>query len=697
MSIEERLFSRRHFLKSASAFGLLAGVSALAPAWARTLPGSSAGVGPARPLALEPTRRAGRRVEYDLVIDKTPFEVAGRRASAITINGTVPGPLIRLREGDDVILRYTNRLDEDTSIHWHGLLIPNPFDGVPGINFPGVAPGETFEAGPFKVRQYGTYWYHSHSGLQEQLGHYGPLVIDPAGEEPYAFDREVVVVLSDWTFEDPHDIMANLKKGEGYYNFQKRTVGDFWKDVGDEGFWDTLRNRLSWKRMRMEATDISDITGATYTYLMNGQAPDANWSALFNPGERVRLRFINASAATIFDVRVPGLEMNVIQVSGQHVQPVPTDEFRIGVAERYDVIVEPTEDQAYTVFAEAIDRSGYARGTLAPRFGLEAPVPERRKRPVLTMADMGMMHGGMGNMDGMNHGEMAMGGAAAGAAADSSMAEMDHGDMDHSQMDMGGKEGMGGMETDADSSAASDSSMAGMDHSKMNGVDHGQMDHSQMDMGAMAGGMAEAPKNGLRPPGTLSEPVMHDPGEGHGPGEAGVPMMTRSRLDEPGIGLGDDGWRVLTYAQLKALDEKEEFKAPDREIELHLTGNMERFMWGINGVEFSNADPILTEYGERIRLTIVNDTMMNHPMHLHGMFFELENGHGERSPLIDTVTVKPAERLSGLVTIYEPGPWFFHCHILYHMDTGMARVFYAVPEPGAEEEFYYDRVIAEKT
>ena len=651
--VSKRGFSRRDFLRSAVALGALAGMTALLPGWARaSLPGSGpAAAGLARAPGLEPTCRIGNRVEYDLRIARTPFEVAGERTSAITLNGTVPGPLIRLQEGEEAVLRYHNELDEDTSIHWHGLLIPNRFDGVPGINFPGVAPGETFEV-RFPVRQYGTYWYHSHSGLQEQLGHYGPLVIDPAGPEPQGYDREHVVVLSDWTFEDPHDIMAHLKKGEGYYNFQKRTVGDFWDDVSDEGLWDTVKDRLGWKRMRMSPIDISDVTGATYTYLMNGQTPGANWNALFNPGERVRLRFINASAATIFDVRIPGLDMDVVQVSGQNVEPVTTEEFRIGVAERYDVIVEPTSSQAHSVFAEAIDRSGYARGTLAPQMGMEVPVPERRERPLLTMADMGMMHGGM---EGTGHGDHTEGGM-------------------EGDMDMEGMKGHMGEEPD-------DSSTGGLNNE---GMDHGA--------GAMASGMAAGASGGLRPPGTLPAPVMHDQSEGHGPGEAGLPMMTRSRLDEPGIGLGDDGRRVLTYSQLKALDEKDEFRAPDREIELHLTGSMERFIWGINGVEYSNAEPIRTEYGERIRLTIVNDTMMNHPMHLHGMFMELENGHGERSPLIDTVLVKPAERVSGLVSIYEPGPWFFHCHILYHMDTGMARVFYAGPKPGSDEEFYYDKV-----
>ena len=604
-------------MRSAGALTALAGVQTLMPDWAR----AAAGVSQGGTSSLEPTRRVGNRVEYDLTIEKTPFEVAGKPATAITMNGTVPGPLIRLQEGEEVVLRYHNALAEETSIHWHGLLLPNRFDGVPQVNYGGVAAGETFEA-RFEVRQSGTYWYHSHSGLQEQLGHYGPLVIDPAGEEPRAYDREHVVVLSDWTFEDPYQVLANLKKGEGYYNTQRRTVGEFWSDASEEGFFSTLRDRLSWDRMRMSATDLSAVRAPAYTYLMNGQAPGTNWTGLFNPGERVRLRVINASAASIFDVRVPGLEMEVVQVSGQNVEPVTTDEFRIGTAERYDVIVGPTDDRAYTVVAESLDRSSYARGTLAPEHGMVGPVPEPRERPTLTMTAMGM--GGMenGGMNGMSDGPMA-------------------------PMDRGGTSG----DMDAE----------------MDGADAG----------------------GLRPPGTLPEPVPHDPENDHGPAESGLPMRTRSRLHEPGIGLGDDGRRVLTYDQLKAREEKDEFQAPDRDIELHLTGNMERFMWGINGVEFSDADPIRIEHGERVRLTMVNDTMMYHPMHLHGQFMELENGHGKRAPLLDTITVKPAERVSLLVDGDEEGPWFFHCHILYHMDSGMARVFYVEPAPESDEEFYY--------
>ncbi len=614
-SSSESPVTRRDFLRTAGALSVLAGVQSLAPAWARPSAPDTSGRARTGLTGLEPTRRVGSRVEYDLTIARSPIEVASQRTSAITLNGTVPGPLIRLQEGEDVVLRYHNTLDETSSIHWHGLLIPNPYDGVPEVNYPGVPPGETFEAGPFEIRQYGTYWYHSHSGVQEQLGQLGPLLIDPAGEQPFDYDRELVVVLTDWTFQDPNQIFANLKKGEEYYNFQKRTVGEFWSDVSEQGFFSTLKDRLAWKRMRMSPTDLQSVRGHTYTYLMNGQAPADNWTGLFEPGERVRLRFINASFATIFDVRVPGLEMEVVQASGQNVEPVTTDEFRIGTAERYDVIVEPTEDRAYAVFAESLSRSGYARGTLAPEEDMEAPVPEERERPKLTMADMGMMHGDGEEMKGM---------ATDGAA-----------------------ESMASKEDDRSESA-------------------------------------------LRPPGTLPEPVRHDPDNDHGPAEAGVPMMTRSRLHEPGVGLGDDGRRVLTYDQLRALDEKDEFRAPDREIELHLTGNMERFIWSIDGTKFSDAGPVRINRGERARLTIVNDTMMNHPMHLHGMFMELENGHGERAPLLDTILVKPAERVSLLIDGDEPGPWFFHCHIIWHMKAGMARVFYVEPPEEQKEDFYYD-------
>lgn len=628
--------SRRRFLQSTSALGLLAGAEALLPSYARTAPNGRA----AQPL--QPRMIDGVAV-YDLAIAETPFEIAGRRTTAVTINGTVPGPLLQLREGQETILRVSNRLKEDTSIHWHGVLLPPEMDGVPGVSFPGIVAGSTFEY-RFPLKQYGSYWYHSHSGLQEQLGHYGPLVIEPQDGYPYQFDREYFVVLSDWTFENPYRVLEKLKKRPDYYNFQKRTVFDFFGDVAKRGFRSTVRDRLMWAGMRMNPTDLNDVTGATYTYLVNGMAPVSNWTGLFRPGERVLLHFVNAAAATYFDVRIPGLPMTLVQASGQYVQPVETDEFRIEIAQTFDVIVEPTEDRAYTVFAESMDRSGYARGTLAPREGMSAEVPPRRPRPVLTMADMGM-----------DHDEMA--------------------GMDHSQMP-----GMGQTPPTADTAR---SAAAPRDTSAMT-------DHAGHDMNAMAkaetvdqakyaiAGIVRT--SGLRSPGTVPGMLEHEANR-HGPGNAAVPMMVQSRLSEPGLGLGDDGWRVLRYTDVRALKPRPDFRAPEREIELHLTGNMERFMWSIDGVAFKDSEPIRFKYGERLRFTMVNDTMMNHPMHLHGMWMELENGHGELIPRVHTVNVKPAERLSLLITADAPGMWAFHCHILYHMEVGMFRVV-EVSQPG---------------
>ena len=616
---------RRHFIRNASAFGALAGLSALTPAWAR----SALTHGPLRQPGLAPTVRRPGLVEYDLTIDRTPLAFGGRTGTAVTMNGSVPGPLLRFTEGDEAVIRVHNRLDEMTSVHWHGLILPNDQDGVPHVNFPGIEARSTFEY-RYPIRQFGTYWCHSHSAFQEQLGHYAALVIDPAGPEPYAFDREYVIVLSDWTFEDPHDVLANLKKRANYYNYQRQTLAGL---LAGEGM--SADERLSWDRMRMDPTDIADITGATYTFLMNGQAPDPGWSGLFRPGERVRLRFVNAAAGTFYDVRIPGLPMTVVQVSGQHVQPVETDEFRIGIAETYDVVVEPG-DRAYTLFAESMDRSGYARGTLAPRPGMMAPVPEMRERPSLTMMDMGMAHGGPG----MDHAGMDMG----GAAADAPMEGMDHGAMGHGEAPA------------PDHPAAAAPIMAHGDHAAnadevaMPGVDHA----------------------GLRPPGSLPDVTPHG-ADDHGIANAMAPDQTMSRLHEPGVGLGDDGRRVLVYTDLKALH-PEPRRVPDREVELHLTGNMERYMWGIDGKTYTEDPLIPLVYGERLRLTMVNDTMMNHPMHLHGMWMELENGHGDYIPRVHTVVVKPAERVSLLVEVDALGPWAFHCHILYHMDLGMFRV-----------------------
>jgi CopA family copper-resistance protein len=633
MSPSSYSLSRRTFLRAGASLGAIATLDALVPGYARA--GGDLAV-------RSPEVLDGSAGPIDLTIGEVSVPIGGRAGRATTINGTLPGPILRFKEGDEAVLRVTNTLDEDTSIHWHGILLPFDMDGVPNLSFPGIPPGETFEY-RYPIRQFGTYWYHSHSGFQEQLGQYGAMIIDPAGPEPVAFDREYVVILSDWTFEDPYRIMARLKKVPHYYNRQKRTLWDFFRDAGDRGVGSALADRLMWGEMRMDATDIADVNGATYTYLMNGLAPDGNWTGLFEPGERVRLRIINASAASFFDVRIPGLPMTVVQSDGLHVRPVETDELRVAIAETYDVIVHPTEDRAYTLFAESMDRSGYARGTLAPREGMDAGIPPRRERPILTMADMGMDH----DMEGM---------------------------------DMGGHEGhdMPGMADHEGHEMPGMAAHEGHDMPDMAG-------HEGHDMAGM-----EA-DNGLRAPGTVPPMVAHGP-DGHGPGSAGVPDQVMSRLHEPGIGLGEDGWRVLTYADLQALEPAHHLEPPEREIEIHLTGNMERFMWSIDGKTFSEAEPIRIRLGERVRLTMVNDTMMNHPMHLHGMWMELENGNGTAIPRQHTINVQPSEKLSVLITADAPGPWAFHCHVLYHMDAGMFRIVQVGDEPVTDEHDAHNRM-----
>ncbi len=579
--------NRRRFLKRSAAAGLTFLLRGLLPSYTMAAPGVSVDRG---------ARVAGTPI--DLFLRRQDVEFGGRMGSAITLNGTVPGPLIRLQQGEPATIRVHNELDEETSIHWHGILLPFEMDGVPGVSYPGIEAGETFTY-RFPVRQSGTYWYHSHTGLQEQLGHYGPLVIDPAVADPFAYDREYVVVLSDWTFENPYRVLARLKKMSDYYNYQRRTAGDFFREVSRVGWGRATRDRLAWSRMGMSPTDIADITGHTYTYLINGLAPDSNWTGLFRPGERLRLRFINAATMTYFNVRIPGLPMTVVQADGQNVTPVETDEFQIAVAETYDFIVQPKEDRAYTIFAESMDRSGYARGTLAPRAGLQAAVPEMRKRPLRTMTDMGM--------------EMEMGNMA----------------MSAKPMSSGDHEGGGS------------------------------------DMAMPGGEMMQ--KTG---------PVVarHGP-DHHGPGNISVAVVQYNRLGEPGTGLKNAGHRVLVYTDLRRLASDFDPRPPDRELELHLTGNMERYMWSFDGRKFSETKaPIPFRFGERLRLILVNDTMMEHPIHLHGMWMELENGRGIHIPRKHTISVKPAERLSVRISVDAPGRWAFHCHLLYHMKMGMFRV-----------------------
>ena len=633
---------RRAVLQHTGMLGLLAALGHFAPAYARTDARRAALL--THQVAEATDMAAGERV-IDLTIDAFPFQVNGRLGNAIALNGTVPGPLIRLREGDTAVLRVTNRLREITSIHWHGVLLPPDMDGVPGVSFGGIKPGETFTY-RFPVRQSGTYWAHSHSGGQELLGLYFPLILDPVEPEPFHYDREYIVMLSDWSFEAPATIISKLKKVAGYYNFQKRTLGDFFRDGQQNGWSATVKDRLSWSKMRMDPTDFADVTGSTYTYLLNGLSPDANWTGVFRPGDMVRLRCIAAGAMTYFDVRIPDLTMTVVQVDGQNVQPVEVDEFRIGPGETYDVLVQP-EDRAYTLFAEAMDRSGYTRGTLAPRPGMSAAIPPRRPRPLRTMADMGMS--GMAGMD---------------------MPGMEKSSTEKPGMDMPGHQ-MPGMDTPEKAGTNVTTEHDAMQHKDMAGMD----DTKGMAMPGMVHGGLQGPSL----PG--SPPVPHGP-DTHGSGNSAVPMETRSRLDDPGAGFEHSTARVLVYADLKSVAPQPDQRAPEREVELHITGNMERYMWSFNGKKYAEAPaPIPFRYGERLRLILVNDTMMEHPIHLHGMWMELENGAGAYQPRKHTISVKPAERLTVAITADAPGQWALHCHLLLHMELGMFRVVEVSPAP----------------
>ncbi|MCQ4303172.1 copper oxidase [Stutzerimonas frequens] len=588
--------SRRTFVKSLAAGGAVAGLGLWQrPVWALTSPG-------------QPTVLSG--TEFDLTIDSISVDFTGKRRTAMAINGSIPGPLLRWREGDTVTLRVRNRLPHDTSIHWHGILLPANMDGVPGFSFAGIAPDGMYEY-RFKVKQSGTYWYHSHSAFQEQLGVYGPLIIDPLEPEPFAYDRDYVVFLSDWTDESPARVLAKLKKRSDYYNQGRRTLGDFIDDVADNGWTDTISERWAWAKMNMSPTDLADISGATYTYLLNGQAPDGNWTGLFQPGERIRLRLINGSAMSYFDFRIPGLKLTVVAADGQSVEPVQVDEVRLAVAETLDVIVEPDGSQdAYTLFAQSMDRSGFARGTLAVRDGLQAPVPKPDPRPELSMEDMG--HG-----DHSAH-------AQAAAPAQSDDPNAGHGDMNHGAMNQSGM--------------------------------NGQMDHAAMGHGSSGSGMQAHPAS------ETDNPLVDM-----------QTMMPVPKLDDPGIGLRDNGRRVLTYADLRSTFADPDGREPTRTIELHLTGHMERFAWSFDGIPFADAEPIRLKYGERVRFVLVNDTMMHHPIHLHGLWSDLEDEHGNFQVRKHTIDMPPGSKRSYRVTADALGRWAYHCHMLMHMDLGMFR------------------------
>ncbi len=556
---------------------------------------------------------------FNLAIGGADVNITGKKRPGMLVNGSLPAPTLRWREGDTVTLNVTNYLPATSSIHWHGLLLPFEMDGVPGLSFDGIAPGETFTY-RFPIKQNGTYWYHSHSGFQEQSGVYGAIVIDPRDAEPEPVDRDYVMVLSDWSDEKPEQIYATLKKLSHYYNFNERTIFDTLRDFREKGVAQTLKDRHMWNTMRMSQSDLADVTGYTYTYLLNGRSPNANWTGLFKPGERVKLRFVNASAMTFFDIRIPGLDMTVVAMDGQPVKPVRFHECRLGVAETIDVIVTPQSKQAFTVFAQSIDRSGFARGTLTPDPAMSAPVPDLDSPPLLGHTEMGM-----GGMAGMNHGDMK---------------GMNHDGMNPAEM-------------------------------KHKGMRHGG--DKNVPFAFVADNPDLAPRNSA---------VQHLDSE-YGPGVDMRAMAPAAMLDDPGIGLRERDWKVLTYADMETAGGPPDSLTPDREIVLHLTGNMSRYMWSFNGIKFADSVPLELHHGERARITLVNDTMMTHPIHLHGLWSDLELGDG-RLLRKHTITVKPGEKLSYLVRADAKGRWAYHCHLLYHMEAGMFREVRVVDAPQAE-------------
>ena len=615
--------ARRRFVQGLALGGLAAGLSLNA----RPLLAADTPVAQPQPLLTG--------TDFDLEIGHQIVNFTGREKLATTVNGSLPAPTLRWREGDRVRLNVRNTLDTDSSIHWHGIILPTEMDGVPGLSFDGIAPGADFSY-EFNVQQSGTYWYHSHSGFQEQTGLYGAIIIDPKEPEPFRYDRDYVLMLSDWSDTPPERIYSNLKKMSHYYNRRERTlVDDFIPEARRDGLDRVLSRRQMWEKMRMSDRDISDVTGYTYTFLMNGQPPAEGWTGLFTPGEKIRLRVINAAAMTFFDLRIPGLKMTVVACDGQYVKPVDVDEFRIGVAETIDVIVEPEEHRAYSLFAQAIDRSGYAHGHLTPDPTLKATPPPMDPAPELTHMDMGMA------MTGSEHGE--------------------HGD--HAMPVQGGHAGhnMPMQNLHAGHSMPSGHQTA-MPQSKHKGMampmsQHAMADHSmeQTYQGhPLSAGMSVHAESEFGP---------------HVDMRAEAPQY---RLDDPGTGLRNNGRKVLTYADLRSLHPTPDSREPGREIELHLTGNMSRYMWSINGIRYADADPIHLTYGERVRITLVNDTMMPHPVHLHGMWSDLETGDATHLPRKHTLVVQPGARLSYLVTADARGEWAFHCHLLYHM-MGMFR------------------------
>ncbi len=669
--------TRRIFVKGAAVASALAGMGYSPTAlFAAVSKGSNRIVPSERPRELYGT-------EFFLEISESIVNFTGEPQLAKTVNNMLPSPTLVWREGDEVTIHVKNNLREDTSLHWHGIILPYEMDGVPGFGFNGIKPGDTFIY-KFKVQQHGTYWYHSHSDFQRPEGMFGAIRVEPKTPDPYIYQRDYIIQLADWSDEDPHDILRHLKLMPDYYNYKQRTIGDFFQEAEQKGLRQALTDRKMWNEMSMMDRDLSDVTGDTYTFLMNGHSPASHWRGLYKPGEKVRLRFINTGSMTFYDINIPGLKMTVIAADGNLVQPVEVDQFRLAVAETYDVIIEPTNGKAFAIFAQALDRSGYAIGSITTAENDLAPTPEMDPLPILSHADMGhSMDHSSHNMEGMDHSSHDMSSMDHSSHMPSmdhsshNMANLDHSShdmssMDHSSHDMASMDHISHNMPNMDQSSHN---MANMDHSSHNmpSMDHSShnmasMDHNNHNMASIL--MPNANNEVADWPVEMAKVRWG----------ANTNMQitdAQYRLDDPGVGLRNNGRRVLTYADLKNLYPTNRAAKPDREIVLNLTGNMERYLWSIDGVPFSEADPLYLKYGERVRITFINHTMMTHPMHLHGLWSDVETGDNNYLPRKHVVVVQPGSKMSMRVNVDAKGHWAFHCHMMYHMSGMFRRVIVA--------------------
>lgn len=581
--------------------------------------------------------------EYKLEINEEIVNIAGKDVKGMTINGSIPGPGLEFVEGEYAVIYVKNNMDVETSIHWHGIILPNFYDGVPYLTTPPIAPGKTLKY-EFAIKQNGTYWYHSHTMLQEQSGVFGSIVIQPK-EKKLEYDKELVLMLSDWTNEKPMDVLRTLKRGTEWYNIKKGTASPL-NQVIARG---ALGAQIDFWKQRMEGADIADIY--YHAFLINGQQtreyPD------FKPGEKIRLRIVDGAASTSFWMTFGGEAPMLVSADGKDVVPVKKNKTFIGIAETYDFLVTIPQNGKMEFRITAQDGSGTASAYLGKGEIIAAPtVPKPDKIAMMQkMAKMDMKMGAPALKSNPKKDEPYR------------MKEkwgMKMQGMDHSKMNQGPE-------------SSTEKKMQGMDHSKMKmpvdstktrEMDHSKMDHSKMDMKKESDSNSSDEKHPAKKEGEMK---------------------------------GMDMFSEYNYDYLKSPEKTVYDKdVPVNKILLNLTGNMSRYIWSFNGIPLSETDKIKIKGNQVTRITLNNLTMMHHPMHLHGHFFRVINKNGEYSPLKHTVNVPPMKEITIEFYGNEYGDWFFHCHILYHMMGGMARVMsYDTPRDSRLKEYPVSKLVQE--